>query len=1071
MSKGYKVTRTNEREGKTHKVTGPDGTVKYFGDPDLKNRPDNKEAKAAFYARHADSLKNNPHFRAYARSTWAEGGYVEPEGAEVAVDPSGLKTKKEELYTSGTPAAGGSSEPAIDTIAKTGLPMVAGAIGGAYGGPLGSAIASTAAKMLMNNLAEGGVAGNNVGSMASLINAIGKQQYIPFPEINDMSDPSGNVVPMKKIEGYADGDIVGGGSDVGDIVDVDASTENPVSAPPAEPTAIADTANVADEADPGKSNKRKPLGEDEEGAKKRKRLDELEREIDKLPVAEGRAADRDIIRASLRDIVLDKASDVSALDAKYSELKSRFAAAPQPVAAAPQPVKVETGDAVVKVEPKTESVAPKPVPAGPADLMSEGVKDPRYMDLFDKALRMLGGEIVGEEALTNERRARAHEIAKRMMKFETGSIPPPPARGDGSGGETGDTTGGGATTDAGGATTPAAGPAVTVTPEAQAKELTTSPLSQTAPAKLEAPKPVPPVPETAAPAPAPFNTLSAADQDKAIRAHPNFALVKSTMDAVGLGGISENTALEETRNFLLAGGEQPLPSQEEIQRRVLARPEVAAYAEAASAEAKSRLEMAQLDELERLASADLRNQMQDLQIAQAKDLQMRLMAVQAQADALRSSAVNDVMTAKLQTGVPPFAALFGVIGAGLGGTGSVADFVKERATAELNAQLAIMDRKRTLLGDLMAQGKSLPEAYAAADALIVGTYATMIERQLPGIRDAQARAKASFDAAKLRREVFQKLTEDATTANRLMFDQAKAKVDEAEKNVKPAIEYIKVMADLKKAEEARKNAEKVARIRAAGDIKAAAVKLEDTDKPLSPSLYALRSGKGVNTADWIRATGKDKDYVGRDAPGFSIAPDGTAKFDTTQHFLAKSADAAKELQTVDKRIGLVLKDIKEIDDIGKSVGYGTVLDRAKSARVEVLRSRIIATLAKEFDLGVLQESDRKALQDVITGFQTLSTAAYNKASIDQLRTLFQQGAQATRATLLEGGGAGGMWSGKDERPAGYVEESGRSTKPAYPSPTSGDISKLKADPSPKNKKFFDDIYGPGAADAAVKGKI
>jgi len=76
---GYKVIRTSERKGKTHKVIGPDGSVKYFGDPNLKNRPNNPEAKKAYYARHAKSLKDNPHFRAYSRATWSEGGEVEAE--------------------------------------------------------------------------------------------------------------------------------------------------------------------------------------------------------------------------------------------------------------------------------------------------------------------------------------------------------------------------------------------------------------------------------------------------------------------------------------------------------------------------------------------------------------------------------------------------------------------------------------------------------------------------------------------------------------------------------------------------------------------------------------------------------------------------------------------------------------------------------------------------------------------------------------------------------------------------------------------------------------------------------
>lgn len=73
-SGGYVVQRSSDREGKTHKVTGPDGTVKYFGDPNLGQHPKDPARKEAFYARHKENLDNNPHFRAYARETWAEGG-------------------------------------------------------------------------------------------------------------------------------------------------------------------------------------------------------------------------------------------------------------------------------------------------------------------------------------------------------------------------------------------------------------------------------------------------------------------------------------------------------------------------------------------------------------------------------------------------------------------------------------------------------------------------------------------------------------------------------------------------------------------------------------------------------------------------------------------------------------------------------------------------------------------------------------------------------------------------------------------------------------------------------------
>jgi len=73
-SGGYVVEASSDREGKTHKVTGPDGTVKYFGDSNLGQHPGDPERKKAFYARHKENLDNNPFFRAYARETWAEGG-------------------------------------------------------------------------------------------------------------------------------------------------------------------------------------------------------------------------------------------------------------------------------------------------------------------------------------------------------------------------------------------------------------------------------------------------------------------------------------------------------------------------------------------------------------------------------------------------------------------------------------------------------------------------------------------------------------------------------------------------------------------------------------------------------------------------------------------------------------------------------------------------------------------------------------------------------------------------------------------------------------------------------------
>jgi hypothetical protein len=91
---GYTVKRSSDRKGKTHVVIGPDGTKKYFGDPNLGERGKSKYGKEAFYARHKKNLDANPYFRAYARATWEDGGMI-PEQGHITMN------KKRSLFTYG----------------------------------------------------------------------------------------------------------------------------------------------------------------------------------------------------------------------------------------------------------------------------------------------------------------------------------------------------------------------------------------------------------------------------------------------------------------------------------------------------------------------------------------------------------------------------------------------------------------------------------------------------------------------------------------------------------------------------------------------------------------------------------------------------------------------------------------------------------------------------------------------------------------------------------------------------------------------------------------------------------
>lgn len=84
---GYVVRRSHDRKGKTHVVIGPDGTKKYFGDPNMGERGKSKYGKEAFYARHKSNLAKNPYFRAYARATWEEGGETYAIGGQSTLNP------------------------------------------------------------------------------------------------------------------------------------------------------------------------------------------------------------------------------------------------------------------------------------------------------------------------------------------------------------------------------------------------------------------------------------------------------------------------------------------------------------------------------------------------------------------------------------------------------------------------------------------------------------------------------------------------------------------------------------------------------------------------------------------------------------------------------------------------------------------------------------------------------------------------------------------------------------------------------------------------------------------------
>jgi len=113
---GYTVKRSSDRKGKTHVVIGPDGTKKYFGDPNLGERGKSKYGKEAFYARHKKNLDANPYFKAYARATWEEGGTT----------PKFNYNNSEINQVTGIPTGkGGLEDASLDVLQAVTLPFAA----------------------------------------------------------------------------------------------------------------------------------------------------------------------------------------------------------------------------------------------------------------------------------------------------------------------------------------------------------------------------------------------------------------------------------------------------------------------------------------------------------------------------------------------------------------------------------------------------------------------------------------------------------------------------------------------------------------------------------------------------------------------------------------------------------------------------------------------------------------------------------------------------------------------------------------------------------------------------------
>lgn len=1049
----YKVTRTSEREGKTHKVTGPDGTVKYFGDPDLKNRPNNAEAKAAFYARHKESLKDNPHFRAYARSTWADGGMVEPTPEDMTLTDYFKEPKRQ--VDSSSPSIGGG-----DGAGGLGAYEILKAVGMGMPKDIDKEIADSGAKSDVSlNVAEGGL----IGSIAALAE---KDQYNGFPQVSKYTDSARQQVATASPTPMAEGSepleelkrqykAALANSQATYLVEEqrarfkeeaeeldrrikEAEAIKPVVPPPPPPP------NAVDEAAPAPSG-RKPLEVDPDAEARASTTLRLREEI---------SADKELSedeKTLLRDKIVGlgarKGVKSDVVEATYKDERTKLKAAKKEAPPAPAPA-----PAAPAAPAPQKVVIPMTLEGGTGDLAVQERKpiDRRREELEAEMFTRVGGA-VADPTLTAQRRETARKMADQLYALETATA---------------------------GLVNPKERVAQIMgeTPAPAARQAAEVPAAA---AQVPAPAPAPAA-QVPAPAPAPkaFVDMSPAEQKVAIEGNANYKLMVEVGRAAGLtDDVAKATAYEDTRQALAkeyTGEVTP----EGIAGAVSERPLMAEYERAVGDEAKYRLQVAQLNDLERELTAEVTDKLKKTEFEEGIALQKRLMANAALADQLKTSAVNDLMTARLQKGVPPFGALLGMIGAGLGSTGSVADFVRQRANDELEAQLKVVDRKRTMIGDLLAQGDTLPEAHKKAMAALKLTYATSIERSMPALRDARAKATALAEVAKIRAEALQDLNKVATDRVKADFDIVKTNLSRANASVKPGIEYIKIMADLKKAEEGRKAQLKAAGIRAAGDRDAAKVgKLEAADMPLNAGMYAAQSGKTLNTAQYQRAVGRDSTLAGSFAPVISFkqvpVKYGDKSYSETAPVFA--ADPKKLRYVGDPKTATALKEntkyakdiipaLYEIKSIARSSDF-RVADKTKQGRLNVLRSQVLYALGNLFKLGTIQEGDRVALENILPAFRATEwNTADSAAAIDQLTTLFVNSIQNTYDSAVVGESSGD-WDGKDMRPPDYVNMAATTRAERAGATATGGTTTSTVETVTLKKKGTNDTYVMPKADA------
>jgi len=454
-------------------------------------------------------------------------------------------------------------------------------------------------------------------------------------------------------------------------------------------------------------------------------------------------------------------------------------------------------------------------------------------------------------------------------------------------------------------------------------------------------------------------------------------------------------------------------------------PEQRAMSEARDAGYIAKAKEAGLALREAQATRALRDAQVDIELKRMQDYEVGKKVLDAEAIELRRQVMGDLATADKIFASRDAARSFsnvstwlGLLGAGFGG-GSFQDWVGQKVQRELQEQLSIVDKKRTILGDLIDQGNSMDTSYKFAEAFYKNAFAAQLEKAAGSIRDQRLYQQAMQEAQKLKFDAAK--TQDAALKAQLdaYYEPFAQRAKDQSRGVQSAAEYLRLLEQAKAARD--RLGLGYAELKVRKDE--LADKRKDRDLKTAPAAYTdAVEGRVINGGQLARVSKWNRDAAADFVPQLTFSPlivkraDGTEE-DTGKQTLTPvkskfqyAGPTAPAVRDFDTGTLQFLDALNETEAIARRYGYSRgVLSSSDKARLEKLNGDMTSYLGGKSMRNVGVPSDKeyerlKAEVPVLTGWwDSSSPTEYTTAKFDEFRRGLLSTVRTQRNALLTGG--------------------------------------------------------------------